>query len=140
MIASENAPVFAESTEGTAAVVTRVQEIEFLREKNSETYLMSDGKFECVVYADNKYYMDANEELKLIDNSIVRAQNTGQLAVDASKGVYKNAANEFDVFFGDATDPKVDIQYQGKTVARIAFCLDKEYQKKLPKWKEVNYI
>ncbi len=31
-------------------------------------------------------------------------------------------------------------QYQGKMFAKIAFCLDKEYQKKLPKWKEVNYI
>ena len=31
-------------------------------------------------------------------------------------------------------------QLQGKTLARIAFCLDKEYQKKLPKWKEVGYI
>ena len=31
-------------------------------------------------------------------------------------------------------------QCLGKTLVRIAFCLDKEYQKKLPKWKEVNYI
>ena len=31
-------------------------------------------------------------------------------------------------------------QLQEKTLARIAFCLDKEYQKKLSKWKEVNYI
>ena len=31
-------------------------------------------------------------------------------------------------------------QYQGKTLARIAFCLDKGYQKSLPKWHEVGYI
>ena len=31
-------------------------------------------------------------------------------------------------------------QYQGKTFAKIAFCLDKEYQKKLPAWKEVKFI
>ena len=31
-------------------------------------------------------------------------------------------------------------QYQGKTFAKIAFCLDKEYQKKLPTWKEVKFI
>ena len=42
--------VSAVNTTGTSELVTRVQEIEFLREKNSETYLMSDGKFECVVY------------------------------------------------------------------------------------------
>ena len=34
----------------------------------------------------------------------------------------------------------INKQYQGKTFAKIAFCLDKEYQKKLPKWKEVNFV
>lgn len=111
-----NTSVSAESAVENTATVTRVQEIEFLREKNSETYLLSDGKFECVVYADNKYYMDANEELKLIDNSIVPTQKTGPLVSESGKGVYRNAANEFDIFFGDATEPKVDIQYQGKAV------------------------
>ena len=62
---AQNEVISAESTVSASEAVTRVQEIEFLREKNSETYLMSDGKFECVVYADNKYYMDANEELTI---------------------------------------------------------------------------
>ena len=123
---TENEVVSAESTTGTAETVTRVQEIEFLREKNSETYLMSDGKFECVVYADNKYYADADGQLKLIDNSVVRTQNTGPLVSEASKSVYKNAANEFDIFFGDATEPKVDIQYQGKAVTFAPVTADRK--------------
>ena len=121
-ISAEKAPptsgthaFFDENTTVATPAATRVQEIEFLREKNSETYLMSDGKFECVVYANNKYYMDTDGELKIIDNSIVRAQNSGPSVMEKSKA-YKNAANEFDIFFGAATDPKVDIQYQGKNI------------------------
>ena len=121
-----NTSVSAESAVETAATVTRVQEIEFLREKNSETFLLSDGKFECVVYVDNKYYMDANEELKLIDNSIVPTQKTGPLVSESGKGVYRNAANEFDIFFGDATEPKVDIQHQGKTVTFAPVTADRK--------------
>lgn len=34
----------------------------------------------------------------------------------------------------------VHTEYKGKTFAKIAFCLDKEYQKKIPKWKEVEFI
>jgi len=123
---AQNAAVSAEGTAVASEAVTRVQEIEFLREKNSETYLMSDGKFECVVYADNKYYADADGQLKLIDNSIVRTQNTGPLVSEASKSVYKNAANEFDIFFGDATEPKVDIRYQGKTVTFAPVTADRK--------------
>lgn len=51
-------------------------EITALREKNSETYRLPNGLFECVVYAEDKYYEDASGDLVLIDNSIVPAQYT----------------------------------------------------------------
>lgn len=51
------------------ATVTRVQEVEALRETNSETYLMSDGTYECVIYAYDKYYADENDTLQLVDKS-----------------------------------------------------------------------
>ena len=35
----------------------------FAHDSTSETYLMSDGTYECVVYAENKYYLDENEVL-----------------------------------------------------------------------------
>ncbi len=38
-----------QTAEETEAV--RVAEVESLRETNSETYLMSDGTYQCVVYA-----------------------------------------------------------------------------------------
>ena len=41
---------FAVSAEpAPAAAPTRVMEVENLRETNAETYLMSDGSYECVV-------------------------------------------------------------------------------------------
>ncbi len=56
---------------GTAAPVSRVREEVSLREANSETYLLSDGSHECVIYAGNKYYQDDNGGYVLIDNEIV---------------------------------------------------------------------
>ena len=50
---------------------TRVSEAVELRETNADTYLMSDGSYECVIYADDKYYEDAEGKLSLIDNSTI---------------------------------------------------------------------
>ena len=92
--------------------VERVGEIELLRETNSETYLLSDGSYECVVYPDDKYYRDASGSLQLIDNTIkleeVKNQQVGRR--------YKNAANAFDVFFQDGTTPTVTIQKEGLSI------------------------
>ena len=72
--------VSAENSDSDASVaetaisgeVTRVREDVSLRTTNSETYLLSDGTYECVVYAEDKYYTDENNTLVRIDNSIVR--------------------------------------------------------------------
>lgn len=83
-----------------------------MRETNSETYLLSDGSYECVVYPDDKYYRDASGSLQLIDNTIkleeVKNRQTGRR--------YKNAANAFDVFFQDGTTPTVTIQKEGLSI------------------------
>lgn len=41
----------------------RVEEVSELRERNADTYLLSDGSYECVVYSENKYYK--NERVSL---------------------------------------------------------------------------
>ena len=87
--------------------VTRVREVEALRETNSETYLMSDGTYECVVYAENKYYLDENETLRPIDNAIVLAE--GKTVSRSTQ--YTNAANAFDVTFSGSGAPQVSVSY-----------------------------
>jgi hypothetical protein len=84
--------------------VTRVEEVLHLRETNSETYRLSDGRYECVVFAEDKYFRNDANQLQLIDNSIVLDT---QATADANQ-VYKNAANFFDVSFGSEA-PEVSI-------------------------------
>ena len=38
----------------------RVTEVPEMRKSNSDTYLLSDGTYECVVYAEDKYFQDEN--------------------------------------------------------------------------------
>ena len=54
------------------ALLSKTEDVELteLRETNSETILHSDGTAECIVYLEDKYYMDSSGELQLIDNSI----------------------------------------------------------------------
>ena len=47
--------------------VFRMKEIEELRDVNSETYLLSDGTYECRVFAEDKYYQNDSGELIAID-------------------------------------------------------------------------
>lgn len=80
---------------GTAASVSRVREEVSLREANSETYLLSDGSHECVIYAGNKYYRDDNGEYVPIDNGIVDKETT-------IKGIsydFSNKAGEYRFYF-----------------------------------------
>lgn len=104
-VSADNAvPVemFVESANGRVII----KEIEGLRQTNSETYLLSDGSYECVVYAEDKYYWDDRGELKLINNSIVE--------VDSGKNgsTYKNAGNRFDVYFSSKGLPAVSMEYK----------------------------
>ena len=109
---------FAVSAEAAPATApTRVTEVEALRETNSETYLMSDGSYECVVYAYDKYYKTADNSLQLTSNKIVpaaTAERSGKLS--SGKTQYKNAANAFDVHFSGSGTPEVSVAYQGASV------------------------
>lgn len=99
--------VAAQTQLSTEETVARLHEVEALRETNSETYLLSNGSYECVVYAEDKYYLDNSKTLQPIDNSIKRADT----ATFTTSGQYKNTANAFDVYFSDSGTPKVDIVY-----------------------------
>ena len=54
----------AADTDGTAvtAGVERVTELTELRTANSDTYLMSDGTYQCEIFAENKYFLDEQGE------------------------------------------------------------------------------
>lgn len=84
----------------------RLGEVEMLREKNSDTYLMSDGTLQCVLYSYDKYYLDADKKYVEIDNSIVRVKS----AAERAKYAYSNALNSSKVYFTDKTVPSVLIE------------------------------
>lgn len=109
-----------QTAEETEAV--RVAEVESLRETNSETYLMSDGTYQCVVYAEDKYYLDDNDTLQVIDNTIVLETASADASLNAvgsaaASGRYKNAANAFDVSFSGSGIPEVSMAMDGNSVA-----------------------
>lgn len=108
---SANAAVQPQSP--ATQTVTRLYEVETLRETNSETYLLSDGSYECVVYAEDKYYYDDSQSLKRIDNSIAKISTSAY----TTRGQYKNAANAFDVYFSDSGTPEVNIVYNGTAIS-----------------------
>lgn len=100
-----------------APAPTRVMEVESLRETNAETYLMSDGSYECVVYAYDKYYKAPDNTLQLTSSKIVpagAAERSGKLS--SGKVQYKNAANAFDVHFAGSGAPEISLAYQGAAV------------------------
>ncbi len=90
-----------------------VSEVTEKRTKNSDTYLLSDGSYECVIFSDDKYYEDDRGELAEIDNSIVEKA----LAVDGEEYSYANAANSIGYYFS-SDSPSVMIT-DGKE--RISF-------------------
>ncbi len=73
---------------------TVIEEVTGLRETNSETYLLSDGTYDCVVYSEDKYYRNESNELIQIDNSIISTDYKGYS--------YKNASNSIEYYFGDS--------------------------------------
>lgn len=114
---SSSINVAAQPQISTTETVTRICEVETLRETNSETYLLSDGSYECVVYAYDKYYEAADKTLRLIDNKFVpakTAERSGKIA--AEKAQYKNAANAFDVHFSDSSIPQISIAYSDASI------------------------
>ena len=51
-------------------------EVLALREKNSETYRLEDGSYECVVFAEDKYFEDETGKLVEISNTVVPEKHT----------------------------------------------------------------
>ena len=94
----------------------RVQQLNELRESNSDTYLLSDGSYECVVYADDKYYKDDSGRYVEIDHSIVRMENTNSNKSYA----YKNTAGAANAFFAEV-EPRVCVEANGSS---LSFCLN----------------
>ena len=106
------ADILALGVSGEQSEPTRVRQLEELRETNSDTYLLSDGRYECVVYAEDKYYKDGNGNFAEIDHGIVKAQQTRS----GKRYDYKNAAGGVDVYFSSNT-PSVYIEANGKSIA-----------------------
>ena len=89
--------------------VIQVCEIEGLRTKSSETFLLSDGTYDCVVYSENKYFEDGGGNLVPIDNTVVETR----YSFNEKDYRYKNSANETDFYFTDK-EPTVLASYDGR--------------------------
>ena len=104
--------VQAETTEEKYSSVKILCEVPELREKNADTFLLSDGGYECVLYLDNKYYDDGTGKLVPIDNAIIDT-----CYMDGRKEYhYRNAANESIVYF-EENYPSVLITYEGRKLS-----------------------
>ena len=106
------ADMLASGISGAQQEPTRVKQLDELRESNSDTYLLSDGSYECVVYAADKYYKDDSGKYVEIDHSIVRAQS---LRFGKSYA-YKNAAGDASAYFAD-NEPRVCVEMNGSSLS-----------------------
>lgn len=97
----------------------QVCEINELRERNAETFILSDGSYHCIVYSDDKYYPAENGELEEIDNSIVKTE----LEYNGRVYTYKNAANETHFYFANE-EPSVLIESPNGAIAFSLVCAD----------------
>lgn len=115
--AVEEEEVFSEAEFIKNAV--RVEEIEEKRTANSDTYLMSDGQYQCVVYAEDKYYTNEENKYVEIDNSIVK--------IPDSKTEYKyvNKESSTKTYFTNGTVPKVKIEHGGRSISFEALAADR---------------
>lgn len=105
VIIASSGPVFAAENnleETISSEKYRVAEVPELRETNADTYLLSNGTYECVVYAEDKYYRDENGNLVEINNTIVPAE----FKRETNAYSYANTANSTKVYFSD-TQPAV---------------------------------
>jgi len=73
------------------------------RTVNSETYQLEDGSYECIIYSENKYFLDDNS-LQKIDNTICAIDS------DNSQYLYTNKANIWSVYFSKSIDDTILIQ------------------------------
>ena len=59
----------AEKAENVNTIMS--EELIELREPNSKTFQLSNGTYECIIYAEDMQYEDGRGNLSEIDNSIV---------------------------------------------------------------------
>lgn len=93
-------PAFASErtlVDSTSEGKQRVREIQELRQENSDTYLLSDGTCECVVYSEDKYFKNENGNYVVINNA-VKPEKYKSVSNDYG---FANAANSFKVRFSD---------------------------------------
>jgi hypothetical protein len=90
--------------------VYRVRELTQLREKNADTFLLSDGTRECVVYSQDKYYYD-EDGLVEIDNTIESFKSEGE----DNRYLYRNRAGAMRFYF--AENPSVLIENGEKKIS-----------------------
>lgn len=100
----------------------RIKEVYDLRETNSDTYLLSDGSYECVVYAEDKYYKSERGELIIIDNSIIEAG----FSYEGKEYAYSNADSDT-VFHFSETQPSVLIESAKGMLAYSMIDADKTF-------------
>ena len=91
---------------------TGQREILELRTKNSDTYMRLDGMYECVVYAEDKYYEDSTGALVEFDNTIVANREN----VQGIEYEYRNASSDITVRFKKDT-PSVLLDFGGRSVS-----------------------
>ncbi|MBR5949543.1 MAG: hypothetical protein IKZ82_12995 [Clostridia bacterium] len=106
------ADILAVGVSGAQNEPTRVKQLEELRESNSDTYLLSDGTYECVIYAGDKYFKDDSGKYVEIDHSIVKAQNTRS----GKSYAYKNAAGAVNAYFAEK-EPLVCVEANGSSLS-----------------------
>lgn len=90
----------------------QVKTVDELRETNSDTYLLSDGSYECVVYSEDKYYKNTRGEYVEIDNTIIRSKRSDTWGEYA----YRNASSDT-VFAFSATKPSVLIEANDRAIS-----------------------
>lgn len=91
-----SSPVLSAGEPKTAEPERLGEELE-LRTKNSETYRLSDGTYECVVFAEDKYYETEAGSLVEIDNSVIASDHV----FGGKEYGFTNAANSTHVYFSD---------------------------------------
>lgn len=106
-----SSPVLSAGEPKTAEPERLGEELE-LRTKNSETYRLSDGTYECVVFAEDKYYETEAGSLVEIDNSVIASDHV----FGGKEYGFTNAANSTHVYFSD-NKPSVMISAEKGSVS-----------------------
>jgi len=102
--------------------VVRVEEVSELRDKNSDTFLLSDGSYECVIYGEDKYFLDNDGCFCEINNEVVPIDKPLDLnflsdgELNLSEYQYVNADNCWKSYFSTAT-PSIKLQYKDELLS-----------------------